>query len=80
MNSINIKGLLVIVAAVALVAWLLWPYLPSSRYSTAPLDAVRAPTDPGNQVTREPYDPFDLRPGSRSGDYDQGRDLAGRGR
>ncbi len=66
-------------AAVAFAVWLLSPYLPSSRYSSAPRDAVEAERGARNHSGGEPDDVSVPRPGSR-GDYDAGHSLPGKGR
>lgn len=66
-------------AAVAFAAWLLSPYLPSSRHSSAPRDAVEAQMGARNHSGGGLDDVFDPRPASRSDD-DAGRGLSGKGR
>jgi hypothetical protein len=66
-------------AAVAFLAWLFSPYLPSSRYSGVPRDAFGAQIGAGNPFGREPDDLSGPRPGGRTDDG-TGRGLPGKGR
>jgi hypothetical protein len=67
-------------AAVAFAAWLLSPYLPGDQHSNVPRHAAEERIGARNHSGDEPYDLSGRRPGGRSGDHYQGRNLPSEGR